>query len=245
MKLFLARVLFLLSLTFAAASLHAEEKVWSVGTDLELNSRYIWRGFFYSEGVVFQPAFWVSAFDFTFTVWNNLVLNDEEAQGQINEIDLYLDYEHEFGNLTVSPSLWFYTYPGFPDPDTGEMAVKLAYQLGPFVARTTQVMDFLSYDGAYYGDAGMAFKHEFNKKISMEIYSGIGWGSNRFNEAYGGLSQGALNLMESSAYILWQVNEHLSFKPHLAFTAIVDKNLRQAQSESRLWYGGLTTGLEF
>jgi len=98
---------------------------------MDVNSRYVWHGIVLSQGAVAQPSAWVSAYGLKFSVWSNLVLEDEVNRRQFNEVDVVCGYGLEFGKLSFEPSFALYLYPNQPDaPSTGELALKVSYALG-------------------------------------------------------------------------------------------------------------------
>lgn len=229
-----------------AADSSKNESAITVGAEVDFNSRYVWRGIPWSEGAVMQPSVWVSASDFTFTVWSNFVLDDEPNQGQWNEVDFTLAYSREWNKITLEPSFNYYCYPNQEDsPATGEFAVKLAYALDPVEIFTNQSVDVVKYDGAYFGDIGIGYTHEFNPQLSFEGNISLGWGSSKFNETYIGIAKSALNVAQCEVSLTYQPEHFLYFRPHLAVSTILDDELRDQLDDDTIIYGGIAIGKEF
>jgi hypothetical protein len=217
------------------------------GGELDFNSRYIWRGIPLSKGAVTQPSAWVSAFNFTFSVWGNFVLNNEANQGEFNEVDLILSYSREWKKITVEPLVQFYLYPNQKDaPATGEGSLKLSYPIiGPVSVFTSHTFDIVRYGGSYFGNAGLSYEHEFNSKLSLESSLSLGWGSSKFNDVYLGLSKSALNVAIYDLSLTYYPKKFVYIRPHVELSAIVDGELRNQLDDSTIVSGGLAVGMEF
>ncbi len=74
----------------------AAESPWSVNVDIA--SRYVWRGMKLSDSPVLQPAAEYAAGGFAVGAWGSYSM----AQGENQEVDLYASYNYEFVTLTVT-----------------------------------------------------------------------------------------------------------------------------------------------
>jgi len=82
------------------------------GFETDFNSRYVFRGFAYSQGAVNQSTAWVTISGFTFYTWGNFMLNRERQQRELSEIDFGASYKREWKKLTVEPAFGFGVYSG-------------------------------------------------------------------------------------------------------------------------------------
>lgn len=218
----------------------------SFGTDVDFTSRYVWRGIPFSEGAVMQSSIWVSASDFTLTVWNNFVLNHEPNHGQVNEFDLTLGYCKEWDKISIEPSLNYYWYPNQEEaPSTGELMVKVAYAANEIELFTTQNVDIKEYPGAYFGDIGIGYSHTFNPALCIESQLSLGWGSSKFNDTYLALSKTALNVIQGEIALNYHPEHCVYIRPHLTVSSIIDHELREQLDDEILIYGGIALGKEF
>jgi hypothetical protein len=216
------------------------------GGEVDFNSRYVWRGIAFSEGVVMQPSAWISISDFAFSIWSNFVLDEEANQGQFNEIDLVFAYNWKWNKITIEPALQFYLYPNQEDaPTTGEVYITLSYAVGPIQVITSHNFDIVEYEGSYFGDVGISYEREFHSKWSLEASWGLGWGSSTFNEVNLGLSESALEMINGSLSLSYHPVSSFYFRPHIEFSRILDENLRSQVDDPTIISGGLAFGMEF
>jgi hypothetical protein len=232
-----------------AAELPASERLLNYDFQADYNARYIWRGIAYSNGTVLQPSLGVSYKDFYVWVWGNYDLSygslDEEFR-RFNEVDFNISYTYEWNRLTIEPSLLSYFYPRQDDaPTTVECSVKLSYNLGLISIFTNQTVDVVEYDGAYFADLGFAYERDLGDKFLFEADTSLGFGSDRFNEAYLEISENALNLYALNLSLTYQLTEAFSIRPHLEFTVILDDELRDQVGDSAVLNGGLSVELDF
>ena len=218
-----------------------EEKKISGGVSTDFVSKYVWRGIPLSEGPAIQSAGWLSAYGAQILLWSNFDLAEET----LNEVDLQASYTYEWNNLSIEPILLFYFLPHQDAPNTGEAGFKLSYALGPFRFITGHAFDFIEFGGAYFGAVGAGYQREFTDYFSLETSAGIGWANSQFNEAYFGVSQGALNVFQWTLALTFSPGGHLFITPHLKVSSILDGDLRGSVDKGTNVSGGFEAGLEF
>jgi hypothetical protein len=217
------------------------------GAEADFNYRYVWHGIAFTRGPVFQPSAYVSKYDLTLTVWNNLNLNNESQRGQVTETDLILGYTKTWGGWTIEPT--YYAYLNRPprgqvDPETSELWVKVSHPAGPIRIYTTQSFDIQSYRGSYYGDSGVAYEHKWGK-TTLDSTASAGWASSKFNEVYIGPAKNAFNFLGGDVSVTYPLRSHLSLRPHFEFSRIMDGDLRRALLTPTVWSAGLALGVDF
>jgi uncharacterized protein (TIGR02001 family) len=136
----LSALLLILPLSHSTTSLHAEEtasKYGSVGVNVDLASRYVWRGFDFGNSVSIQPTLSYSLGGFSVGLWGSYALAYELAD--YDEIDIFASYAISTKAGTFKPLVTDYTFPyldakffDFSDDSTGSHTVEagLAYS-GP------------------------------------------------------------------------------------------------------------------
>lgn len=224
-----------------------DEKKIGAGAELDFVSRYMWRGIALSESGVMNPSAWVSGYGFTLLGWANYVLGEEPYWGEFNEFDIYASYEFEKDafSATATYQHYFYTDPEYA-PDTGEVAVKLAYAVKDFNVFTVQTVDVEEYPGAYFGEFGVGYEKGFDDdKALFEANFKFGIGSDKFNKAYIGPDITAFNMVGGEAALTYSFNDHFYVKPHFCWTSLTDQELRDAVTDPDLVSGGLILGVEF
>lgn len=228
------------------AAVIPEEAKIGFTQEFDFSSQYVWRGFAQTRGPVFQPATSLSVYDFTLTLWANLVLNDEPHQGQFTEVDPSLDYYVRLGDFEMQPSFEYYFYPSqVGSPSTGELSLWLAYALGPFKLFTDHIVDVVRYGGAYFGDFGVSHERELFKKLDLRTSVAFGWASPKFNATYAGISKAAANVFLWDLEFTYQPLDHFYVRPHMQVSTLIDSDLRDSASESTIVSGGLALGFNF
>ena len=229
-----------------AGYLQGGDQIFNFGTEVDFNSRYVWRGIALSEGAVMQPSAWVSAFNFTFYIWGNFVLDDEPNQGEFNEVELILYYSRVWGNITFEPFVVYYVYPNQEDvPSTGEFTLSLYYPFGPFNVFTSHTFDFVEYEGSYFGDAGLSYERQLSSTLTLGASGSFGWASSEFNSVNIGLHKRALNFVGGNLFLAYYPKEFLYIRPHMELSAIVDGELRDQLDDPTILNVGVAFGMEF
>lgn len=218
----------------------------SFGASLDYCSRYVWRGIAFSGGSVLQPSASLQYGGFSASVWGNFVLGREASRHQFNEVDYTLSYEKSWGALTLSPAVQVYTFPNQPGvPDTGELAVTLSYALGDFTLFTSQYVDFLEYDGAYFGLAGASYGHAVSPSVALSASLSCGWASDRFNEAYFGVHDSAFDVVSADLSLEWKPRGGFALRPHVGWSRIVSGEMAEQVQDRDQWVAGLFLSLDF
>jgi Bacterial protein of unknown function (Gcw_chp) len=119
----------------------------SVAWDATLASRYIWQGFDYSDGdPVLQPELTLGHGPLSLTGWWNYDLPD----GQIDEFDLYAQFNASAGRLSYSLGYAYFDYPNRDGWDPSqEVNLDLSWD-GPLAPSLSSHYDFDAGDGAYF-----------------------------------------------------------------------------------------------
>jgi hypothetical protein len=218
----------------------------SFGAELDGNSRYVWRGLAFSDGPVLQPSAWVSLAGLTLTPWANFAFREGDARAGFNELDFTLDYSRDVFNLTVNPSFSVYLYPNQADaPPTDELALALSYPVGPVSIFSDHSVDLIATPGAYFGDAGLNFESELVQGLTVEASAYAGWSSARFNEANVGVNRTTLSVGGTDLALTWSPGGLFYLRPHVAFSSLLDAELRAATERPWNVTAGLAVGREF
>lgn len=218
---------------------------FSFGVEADFVSQYVWRGIALSEGPVLQPSMWFSSHGATLTVWGNFVLNNEPNQGQLNEVDFYLDYGFQHKNFFVESLFLFYLYPHQDVAATGEGSITLGFQKGPFKIFTSQFIDIIASPGAYFGLAGGSFETELHPKLSMKTSVGVGWANGKFNQANFEVPVAKANVLEWSLDFTWYLHDPFYLIPHMLVTTLLSSTLQDSVEHPTIVSGGLALGVEF
>ncbi|MEW5765009.1 MAG: hypothetical protein ACOYXN_13720 [Acidobacteriota bacterium] len=212
-----------------AATEPSESGGISWGLDLDLTSRYLWRGLALSRGAVAQGDLWFSAGGFTASLWGNWDPDPNEGSGRFNEWDAALAYERAAGPVILRVQ---YVRLSYPDqlgvPSTGEASFEAEFDLGGgFALGTHQIWDVEAYPGSHYGDLFLAKGLEAGKG-ELQAALSLGWGSRSFHEAYYEVDHRGFTV--GCVTLAWEVplGERWLLRPHAEAGLLLDRALREA-----------------
>ncbi|MBM3329020.1 MAG: hypothetical protein FJY67_06045 [Calditrichaeota bacterium] len=212
-----------------------------VGGSLELNSRYVWRGLAWSEGVVVQPSLWIDLDRTSLELWVNWDPTPPVGPAVMNEVDLTLSRQLEIGRLELEPAISYYHYPHQDDsPPTGEIELTGCMNFDASALSVSVSMDYLEYSNAWTASAG------WERWLSIEDWEGsiaieAGWGAAQFNEAYVGVKRSRL-LYTGISFALERAVGGWLLGGRIALTTLPEEAIRQLVDEPTLIAIGLSVG---
>lgn len=218
---------------------------FTVGSEVDFPSRYIWHGLAWSHGIVMQPYLWMTTRGFTFTGFANFDIDHASGKNPFNEVDLTLTYSREWKKITFEPDFQYYVYPNQENvPATGEGVLKISFPIKYLQLFTIHTFDLVEYKGSYFGELGITFTHEFNATLSLETSLYSGWASAAFNEVYVGPHKSAFNVVGGDLSFTYYYANQLYIRPYCGISHIVDKNLQNSVSDKSLILFGLGIGAD-
>lgn len=152
----------------------------SFGADMEIESRYIFRGRDFSKGAVFQPDVWMNWGDLTLVTWLNLDMTDTLGQrGDVNEIDIVLDYGYSFENISVGISYAMFAYPiGGEGARDSEASLSLSSNFD--IVNIEASANFNPYSSAFYFLPKVSAAYTFADMITPSLTVSLGIGGDNF-----------------------------------------------------------------
>jgi hypothetical protein len=222
----------------------APESGLHAGADLDLNSRFLWRGVSLSHGPVLQPAVWASGYGFTATVFANVLLNDEPPQNALSLVIPAITYSYILDRLKVEPGVIYYGST-LANESTWEATLDVSWRVAPwFRLVSNQSLDGGKHAGAYRGSIGVEVERDLSSFI-LKAGADIGWATGTFNQAYFGADTGAIDALEGRLAIQHDLSDHLYFVVHVEASALLDSALRQHADQTVLVNGGISLGAQF
>ncbi len=199
----------------------------SVSSELDIVSKYVWRGMPLSETEAYQPSVTLESHGLTANAWLNYSV-DKPQQNKFSELDLALNYAGRLKDLTVSPGFLLYTFPGYSS--YGEAYVKLCYPVSFFKIITDHYFSMIAGDiaGGYYGDAGLGYEKPLANSAAWTSSALLGWGNAKFNSftyATPGLKN-QLSVLVLDTAIAFKTYGNGSVRPHLAYQTTLPGALR-------------------
>jgi hypothetical protein len=237
-----------------ATAVGAEEEKAGVAVNVaaDLFSKYVWRGQNVVDNWVLQPSVSAGYKGLTGSVWGNMDLTGEIVDdGEFTELDYSLDYSNTFpGQKTFGYSVGAIYYDFL---NTHSKATAEAYGgLNANVALSPAIRayyDFDQIDGTYV-QLSIGHTIEKIKEWRSDCYCGcqvgasLGYGSRGYNEGYFGVDQGALNDLTLTAGLPICLGK-LTLKPSVAYSTMLDGDIRAATEKSDNFWGGIGAAFQF
>ncbi|MDD4003760.1 MAG: hypothetical protein PHW69_00980 [Elusimicrobiaceae bacterium] len=232
---------------FCSDTVAPAEKIISCSAEMDVVSKYVWRGIPLSAKEAYQPSVNIAAYGFNANIWFNYSV-EQPNFNKFSEADLNFFYEREWAGLVITPGYVQYAYPAALP--YGEGYIKLSCPLGSVSVFTSQNISVLGTyaPGAYYGDAGLSYGRT-TQSLDWKISSSLGWANGKFNAvnyvggAGGIYGQSAFNMIALDGSATFRPQESLYIRPHLAYYRTLSGGLRDAMSASALQRDNLVIGI--
>ncbi len=216
-----------------------------LGAEVDLNSRFIWRGLAFSRGAALQPSAWVSAFGFSASLWSSFMLGAELPRRRPSSLVPSLHYEYIWKRLTLEPGATIYYNSDELGPSmTAEASLDAAFDLGSGVHLVvTDNVDLKAQAGAYFGTLGARYERAFGR-CTARVSTGFGFASATWNSLYLDTRRPTLSLVEGALSLRYDLTESVYGTLHVESSSLLAPALRHHVAEPTLWNNGLTLGIE-
>jgi len=175
-------------------------------------SKYLWRGFDLSDendDFVVQPGVDVSVGDFTVSFWGNI----SENTGEMNEVDLTLDYSTDLSDLvSVSVGNIMYDVDGVSDTNELYVGVTLNTILEPTL---TVYYDYDEFD-TIYTTLGVGHSIDIAENTSLSLGAVAGYLND--DEDGFGTDDSWFHNLDLSAGVDYAVNDNLAIGASVLYT---------------------------
>lgn len=226
----------------------AGESGWTVGAELDLNSRYIWRSLVWNDKRIAQPSVWIGRSGWTLSAWSNFVLGDEPNRRQFNEVDLRLSYQTDLGPFAIEPAVNIYSYPHqdqSENPTTGELEIQISCPLGPISLETAHFFDFLKNGGGYVGEVGCEYETEPVEGMTLAAAARFVFANAKFNEYYIPYDKGGIHSLVLELGLTARLSDSVTVRPHIEWNRLLDADVRAAVAGSPWVAAGRSSVLNF
>ncbi|MBF0107125.1 MAG: hypothetical protein HQM16_17585 [Deltaproteobacteria bacterium] len=228
------------------ATLPEKTRPLSLTAEFDFNSRYLWRGVYYSQGAAWQPSVFISKWGLSAGVWTTMNLTNELYRGRFSEIDPTLSYERTFfDKLTIKPSFAWYFYPNTGVPSTGELTLDCSYALGDFYIAALQAVDIRQYKGGYFGSLGAGYTKDLSDTFSFDGFISTAFATAKWNNGYYGVSTGGSDYVSAAVSLTARPWSWFYVKPHLQYVILTTKALRDSQADPNPFVVGVAIGAEY
>ena len=259
-----------------------EAKSYSFGVDVDLFSAYVWRNAVLNDQMVVQPCVWgewsfFEPFAIGASIWQNYDLTghrrDMHKTGLTeNDYNVYLSAtawatEEEEYKLDLELGHDWYTYQGVRGdeksayPDTRELYVKATFAnpvADVYGQASWMYDDFGDYKAGLYYELGLKREFEVAEMVTVGADWNVGFGDSRYTNYLFGEDSYGFGGTTLKLYSSWQLTDWLALKGTIAYTGVLNGDIRDAMDEDGLDYdfygdkyprdilwGGLSLNVEF
>ena len=215
----------------------------TAGADVDVVSRYVWRGVPYSDGAAVQPSVWKSLHAFTLSLWSNLVVADRIDRGRFNHVFVSATYRTDADRFTIEPGVQAYHTKAFGEVaavTTAEGVVRVSTGAGPFRIFTNHSVDLRAYRGAYIGDAGLVHRRMVGARAELATQFAVSWATARYNSAFIGVAKSTVNYASLGGHVAIRLDDRWSLRPHAELQPIIDAAVRRALLSKVFFTAGVT-----
>lgn len=220
----------------------------TVGAEVDLNSRFLWRGLAESRGAVLQPSAWAGLYGFTATVWSSVMLVYEPPHSRfsLSAVEPSLEYTGIlWDRLKVEPQVSYYYWSSDEAPrSTVEAALKLSYRLGAFSVVSGNNFDLKTSPGAYWGVVGGEYERRF-RHLTFSTSLDVAWATSDYNKSYLAMNVAAVDLVEAAVSLRYDLSDTLYLSLHSEASTLVALSLQRSVQEPTLVNGGVSFGVDY
>jgi hypothetical protein len=225
------------------------------GADLGFVSKYIWRGYIHNDDVALQPDFYLTYGNFLASVWGSMDLTDRDeigidAKGEFTELDYLLQYTLRAKPVNLSLGYSFYTYPNTPDElreSTQEIYARGAFEV--FLDPTIEFYYDVDEVEGWYGRASATYTQPQNNH-EWKLRCSVGVASEDFANYYFGSRMPLFDRtsfcdLEARLFTTFNLGRNFGLTPFIAFSYLLDSELRDAYNNDGEFFGGLNISWVF
>jgi len=222
------------------------------GVAADFFSKYVWRGQNVVDDWVMQPSASIGYKGFTGSIWaNSDITGDVVDDWEINEVDYAIDYSNKIpGQETFGFSAGFiyYDFPNTAFEATTEFYAGLSAE----VFLSPAVKWFYDFDEAEGSYIQLSVGHTMEKVASwgettscdLVLGASVGYATDGYDDYYFGVDDSALNDVTLSAGVPFSFGS-LTIKPSIAYSMMIDDDVRTATGKSDNFWGGVGLAYSF
>ncbi len=232
------------------AAMAADDVTFGVAADFF--SKYVWRGQNVVDDWVMQPSASVGYKGFTGSIWaNSDITGDVVDDWEFNEIDYAIDYSNKIpGQETFGFSAGFIYYD-FPNTNF-DATTEFYAGLSADVFLSPAVKWFYDFDEAEGSYIQFSIGHTLEKIASwgeekscdLVLGASVAYATDGYNDFYFGVDDGAFNDVTFSAGVPFCFGS-LTIKPSVAYSMMIDDDVREATGKSDNFWGGVGLAYSF
>jgi hypothetical protein len=223
----------------------------TVDFDVTFNSKYVWRGQLLVDDWVAQPSVNVGLGNFTFNVWGNYELTDEnESDKKFTEIDLTLDYTFQIGKFSIPVGLIHYMFPNTEFDATTEIYAGVSYDwiVSPSL---TIYQDLDAAAGGTYVNFAASYSYAIPNmpegvSVGIDLGAGISYATSDYNNYYYGVDES--HWTDFAASLAVPIGFHdgmFTITPAVTHTFLVDGQIKDTTEDDTNTFFGISFTASF
>ena len=218
----------------------------AVNVSAEINSAYIYHGFTYNDGFVFQPSLDVSAAWYGLNVWANMDIRDYGGllqKGEFSEVDLSPYVFWNVGGWKLSLSYSEYLYPHLATtngavPGNRDIIVSIKRSITKGLTAEVKLQYEIDEIGDYYARLALDYAFKPAENLELGLFGSVGYvGDDIATLAYGGV-KGGFNEYNIKTSVAYTIRKGLTLKANLGYTDALDKDVLPYTDVNT--YGGIS-----
>ncbi len=217
---------------------------WTLGVEVDANSRYLWRGMAFSEGAVYQPSLTIGRGPWSINAWANV--DPSILSGpRLNEFDGTLSAALDWRGWSFEPSAMVYSYPGTGSATTAEVQLGIRHAFGAWTPYTVHSVDLVEARGAAYSALGVSFESPIPGHNTVELNAEYGRGWWRFAAWYADPALEGMNVWSAGLSSTIALADGVSLRPHVGWNQVGNRPVREFISGPSPFTFGIALGREF
>jgi uncharacterized protein (TIGR02001 family) len=219
------------------------------GLSAPLVSRYVYRGAVVNRDPVLQPEVFASAKSGERTwlvgAWSNVDLTDENAEEhELTEYDVYGEVSETIGPVNVALGVTHFRYEQPVAPSTTELHLSVGAE-SEVVTPTLELFYDIDEAQGLYVNANLSRSIEPVEGWTLGLLAGVGWMSSGQAEYNFGVDARGLSDLLLQADIAHPLSDHATLGLTVAYSAVLDSELRDAVDDSQNLWVAIGVGLNF
>lgn len=251
----IAALAFCLATTNAFSQQRAAQHKLGGGADLGVVSEYVWRGSVQNDDFALQPDFYIKYGNLLASVWGSMDLTDRheigiDAQAEFTELDYIFQYTIPAKPVNLSFGYSFYDFPNIPEElreSTQEVYVRGAFKV-PLEPTIEMYYDVEEVEG-WYGRVSATYTQP-QGQLEWKLRASVGFASEEFCNYYFGsrlpiFDKSSFCDLEVRLYATFNLGSNFGLRPFVAFSYLLDSELRDAYNDNAEFFGGLNLSWAF
>ncbi len=225
----------------------------TVGFSVDYNGKYVWRGQNVTDDPVLQPSTSIGLGNLTLGVWGNMETTSVNGEkNALTEVDYTIDYSASVpGTEELGYSVGLINYD-FPTGTAQTYELYLGLSLDTLLSPSFTY--YYDYDDVKSSYVSVGIGHSMadilgeGSGVSADLSASLGWGAKKYNNAYWGVNESAVNDIAFAAAFPFPAGP-VTVTPSLNYIILSDSSIKGSTNfggpTSDLFFAGIGASIEF